>query len=92
MGSGFKVNQASKSEAQKLTTADNFNSGINPAAKKYLEHMNMGGSGKINKKRTESTAQARINDMMSSFKNNQVDKHAMTSNPLGNDNFMQMNG
>lgn len=88
MGSGFKVNQASKSEAQKLTTADNFTSAINPAAKKYLEQMNMGGSGKINKKRTESTAQARINDMMSSFKNNQVDKHAMTSNPLNNDNFM----
>ena len=70
MGSGFKVNQISKSEAQKLQTQDNFNSQLNPAAKKYLEQMQMGSNGKGTKKRTESTAQARLADMMSNFKAN----------------------
>lgn len=53
MGSGFKVNQVSKSEARPLqtTTQEGFNSKLNPATKKYLEQMN-----KIQKKRTESTA------------------------------------
>jgi hypothetical protein len=36
---------------------------------------------KIQKKRTESTAQARLADMMS--KQNGMDKHAMTNSPLG---------
>lgn len=35
---------------------------------------------KISKKRTESTAQARLADMMTTFK--QGDKHAMTNSPL----------
>ena len=39
MGSGFKVNQVSKSEARPLNTqnADGYNSKLNPATKKYLE-------------------------------------------------------
>ena len=37
---------------------------------------------KIQKKRTESTAQARLADMMSNFKQSGGDKHAMTNNPL----------
>ena len=51
MGSGFKVNQVSKSEARPLQTQEGFGQKLNPATKKYLEQMN-----KINKKRTESTA------------------------------------
>lgn len=47
---------------------------------------------KVSKKRTESTAQARLADMMSNFKANNGDKHAMTNNPLANDNLMAMNG
>jgi hypothetical protein len=35
---------------------------------------------RIQKKRTESTAQARLADMMSNFKH--TDKHAMTNSPL----------
>ena len=54
--------------------------------------MNMGGNGKGTKKRTESTAQARLADMMSNFKANQMDKHAMTNNPLAADTLMAMNG
>ena len=79
MGSGFKVNQVSKSEARPLQTQtqEGFNSKLNPATKKYLEQMN-----KIQKKRTESTAQARLADMMSNFKAQGVDKHAMTNSPL----------
>ena len=63
MGSGFKVNQVSKSEARPLQTQEGFGTKLNPATKKYLEQMN-----KIQKKRTESTAQARLADMMSNFK------------------------
>ena len=37
---------------------------------------------KIQKKRTESTAQARLADMMSNFKHNGMDKHSMTNSPL----------
>ena len=77
MGSGFKVNNVSKSEARPLQTQEGFNSKLNPATKKYLEQMN-----KIQKKRTESTAQARLADMMSNFKQSGVDKHAMTNSPL----------
>lgn len=76
MGSGFKVNNnVSKSEGRALNTQDGFNSKLNPTTKKYLEQMN-----KIQKKRTESTAQARLADMMTNFKQN--DKHAMTNSPL----------
>lgn len=75
MGSGFKVNSVSKSEARPLNTQDGFNSKLNPTTKKYLEQMN-----KIQKKRTESTAQARLADMMSNFK--QSEKHVMTNSPL----------
>ena len=77
MGSGFKVNQVSKSEARPLQTQDGFGSKLNPATKKYLEQMN-----KIQKKRTESTAQARLADMMQNLKQNGMDKHAMTGSPL----------
>ena len=64
MGSGFKVNNTSKSEQGRPgQTQEGFNSKLNPATKKYLEQMN-----KIQKKRTESTAQARLADMMSNFK------------------------
>lgn len=78
MGSGFKVNNVSKSEARPLQTQEGFNnSKMNPATKKYLEQMN-----KIQKKRTESTAQARLADMMSNFKQSGGDKHAMTNSPL----------
>jgi len=38
MGSGFKVNQVSKSEARPLQTQEGFNNKqLNPATKKYLE-------------------------------------------------------
>ena len=37
---------------------------------------------KIQKKRTESTAQARLADMMQNLKQNGMDKHAMTGSPL----------
>ena len=46
---------------------------------------------KIQKKRTESTAQARLADMMSNFKNNNMDKHAMTNSPLA-DTLIHQNG
>ena len=46
---------------------------------------------KIQKKRTESTAQARLADMMSNFKNNGMDKHAMTNSPLA-DTLIHQNG
>lgn len=90
MGSGFKVNQVSKSEARPLQTQENFTSQLNPAAKKYLDQINSNmNSGKVaNKKRTESTAQARIADMMSNFKANGMDKHAMTNNPLAADTLV----
>lgn len=69
----------SKSEARPLQTQtqEGFNNKLNPATKKYLEQMN-----KIQKKRTESTAQARLADMMSNFKQNGMDKHSMTNSPL----------
>ena len=86
MGSGFKVNQVSKSEARPLQTQEGFGSKLNPATKKYLEQMN-----KIQKKRTESTAQARLADMMSNCKNNNMDKHAMTNSPLA-DTLIHQNG
>ena len=41
---------------------------------------------KIQKKRTESTAQARLADMMSNFKQNGMDKHSMTNSPLAAEN------
>lgn len=86
MGSGFKVNQVSKSEARPLQTQnqDGFNSKLNPATKKYLEQMN-----KIQKKRTESTAQTRLADMMTNFKQSGIDKHAMTNSPLAADGLSQ---
>ena len=59
MGSGFKVNNVSKSEGRPMQTQEGFGAKLNPATKKYLEQMN-----KIQKKRTESTAQARLADMM----------------------------
>ena len=37
---------------------------------------------KIQKKRTESTAQTRLADMMTNFKQSGIDKHAMTNSPL----------
>ena len=40
MGSGFKVNNTSKSEGRPLQTQEGFNSKLNPATKKYLEQMN----------------------------------------------------
>ena len=58
-------------------TQEGFNNKLNPATKKYLEQMN-----KIQKKRTESTAQARLADMMSNFKHNGLDKYSMTNSPL----------
>jgi hypothetical protein len=48
----------------------------------------MNSSKVANKKRTESTAQARIADMMSNFKANGMDKHAMTNNPLAADTLV----
>ena len=74
MGSGFKISNPSKSEGRPLQTQEGFGSKLNPETKKYLEQMN-----RIQKKRTESTAQARLQDMMSNFKS---DKHAMTNSPL----------
>lgn len=62
MGSGFKVSNISKSEARPANSNDVFAQKLNPATKKYLEQMN-----KIQKKRTESTAQARLADMMTNF-------------------------
>ena len=75
MGSGFKVNNVSKSEARPLQTQEGFNSKTNPATRKYLEKIQQ-------KKRTESTAQARLADMMQNFKQSGGDKHAMTNSPL----------
>ena len=86
MGSGFKVNQVSKSEARPLQTQEGFGTKLNPVTKKYLEQMN-----KIQKKRTESTAQARLADMMSNFKQNGMDKHAMTNSPLADTLIHQNN-
>ena len=40
MGSGFKVNQASKSEGIPMQTQEGFGVKLNPATKKYLEQMN----------------------------------------------------
>jgi hypothetical protein len=40
MGSGFKVNQASKSEGRPMQTQEGFGVKLNPATKKYLEQMN----------------------------------------------------
>ena len=77
MGSGFKVSNVSKSEARPLQTQEGFGQNLNPSTKKYLEQMN-----KIQKKRTESTAQARLAEMMNNFKQSGVDKHAMTNSPL----------
>lgn len=45
---------------------------------------------KIQKKRTESTAQARLADMMSNFKHNGMDKHSMTNSPLAAENQAQV--
>jgi len=39
MGSGFKVNGVSKSEARPLATQEGFNTKLNPATKKYLDQM-----------------------------------------------------
>lgn len=44
---------------------------------------------KIQKKRTESTAQARLADMMSNLKQNGIEKHTMTNNPLAGDGLAQ---
>ena len=66
-------------------TQEGFNNKLNPATKKYLEQMN-----KIQKKRTESTAQARLADMMSNFKHNGMDKHSMTNSPLAAENQGQV--
>ena len=76
MGSGFKVSNATKSEGRPNGT-DSVNQKINATTKKYLEQMN-----KIQKKRTESTAQARLADMMQNFKTSAGDKHVMTNSPL----------
>ncbi len=45
---------------------------------------------KIQKKRTESTAQARLADMMSNFKQNGMDKHSMTNSPLAAETHAQV--
>jgi|TARA_B100000513_G_scaffold190445_1_gene114921 hypothetical protein len=45
---------------------------------------------KIQKKRTESTAQARLADMMSNFKQNGMDKHSMTNSPLAAEGHPQV--
>ena len=76
LGSGFKVNNVTKSEGRPLP-AESVNQKMNATTKKYLEQMN-----KIQKKRTESTAQARLADMMQNFKTSAGDKHVMTNSPL----------
>jgi len=84
MANGFKVNKVSKSEARPLHTQEGVTTKLNPATKKYLDQLNQ-----VQKKRTESTAQARMNDTMSNFKTAGMDKHAMTNSPLADTMFQQ---
>lgn len=86
MANGFKVNKVSKSEARPLQTQDGVTTKINPATKKYLDQLSQ-----VQKKRTESTAQARLNDTMTSFKAGVQDKHAMTNSPLAETMFHHTN-